>query len=251
MTFRDGALEGFRDAIPVLLAVTPFGLVVGVAAADVGIPVAHAVGMSYVVYAGTAQLAALQLLAVGSPFAVILLTTLLLNLRFALYSATLAPHVRGPRWPMRLWMASLMTDQSMALGMHRYATKPERGAKIGYYLGVSVPGWVVWTTAATIGVFVGAAVPAGWSLEFAVPLVFLTLWVFALARGRGPVWWAGGVGAIVAVVARPLPFNLGLLVASFAGIAAGLVVEHLRERSRAIVGAGGGPAEREDAEGRS
>jgi 4-azaleucine resistance transporter AzlC len=241
MTFRDGALEGFRDAIPILVAVTPFGLVAGVSAAEVGLPVAHAVGMSYVVYAGTSQLAALQLLAVGSPFAVILLTTLLLNLRFALYSATLAPHVRGPRWPVRLWMASLMTDQSMALGIHRFATEPERGAKVAYYLGVSVPVWIVWTTAATIGVFLGAAVPAGWSLEFAVPLVFLTLWVFALARGRGPVWWAGGVGAIVAILARPLPFNLGLLAASFAGIAAGLVAEHLRDRRRAAADPGSAP----------
>ncbi len=241
MRFRDGALEGFRDAIPILLAVTPFGLVAGVSAAEVGLPVAQAVGMSYVVYAGTAQLAALQLLAVGSPFAVIMLTTLLLNLRFALYSATLAPHVRGARWPVRLWMASMMTDQSMALGIHRYATKPERGAKGAYYLGVSVSVWVVWTTAATIGVFLGAAVPAGWSLEFAVPLVFLTLLVFALARGRGPVWWAGGVGAIVAILARPLPFNLGLLVASFAGITAGLVAEHLRDRRRLRAGPEGAP----------
>ena len=241
MTFRDGALEGFRDAIPILLAVTPFGLVAGVSAAEVGLPVAHAVGMSYVVYAGTSQLAALQLLAVGSPFAVILLTTLLLNLRFALYSATLAPHVRDPRWPVRLWMASLMTDQSLALGIHRYATKPERGAKVAYYLGVSVPVWVVWTTAATVGVFLGAAVPAAWSLEFAVPLVFLTLWVFALARGRGPVWWAGGVGAIVAILARPLPFNLGLLVASFAGIGAGLAADHLRDRRRPAAEPGGAP----------
>ena len=241
MTFRDAALEGFRDAIPILLAVTPFGLVAGVSAVEVGLPVAHAVGMSYVVYAGTAQLAALQLLAVGSPFAVILLTTLLLNLRFALYSATLAPHLRGPRWPVRLWMASLMTDQSMALGIHRYTTSPERGAKVAYYLGVSVPMWIVWTTAATIGVFLGAAVPAGWSLEFAVPLVFLTLWVFALARGGGPVWWAGGVGAIVAILAQPLPFNLGLLVASFAGIAAGLVAEHLRDRRRPASDPGGAP----------
>lgn len=237
MTFREGALEGFRDAIPILLAVTPFGLVAGVSAAEVGLPLAHAVGISYVVYAGTAQLAALQLLAVGSPFAVILLTTLLLNLRFALYSATLAPHVRGPRWPARLWMASLMTDQSMALGTHRYATHPERGAKVAYYLGVSVPVWVVWTTAATVGVFVGAAVPASWQLGFAVPLVFLTLWVFAMARGRGPVWTAGGVAAVTAVLARPLPFNLGLMVAAFAGIGAGLAVEAWRGRGR-VGGAG-------------
>ncbi len=230
MTFRAGFLEGLRDAVPILLAVSPFGLVVGVAAIEVGLPWAQAMGMSYLVYAGTAQLAALQLLAVGSPVAVILLTTLLLNLRFALYAATLAPHLRGPRWPTRLWMASIMTDQSMALATHRFATHPERGAKGAYYLGVSASVWVVWTTAATAGVFLGAAVPEGLSLEFAVPLVFLTLWVFALARGRSPVWTAGGVAAVVAVIGQGLPYNLGLLAASFAGIAAGTVVELWRER---------------------
>jgi predicted branched-subunit amino acid permease len=186
--------------------------------------------MSYVVYAGTAQLAALQLLAVGSPAAVILLTTLLLNLRFALYSATLAPHLRGPRWPMRLWLASMMTDQSMALGTHRFATHPERGAKVAYYLGVSTSMWVVWTSAATLGVFVGSAVPEALSLEFAVPLVFLTLWVFALARGRAAVWTAGGVAAAVAVAGQGWPYNLGLLAAAFAGIMAGTVVERWQVR---------------------
>lgn len=232
MTFRDGFLEGLRDALPVLLALGPFGLMVGVAAIEVGLPWAQATGMSYLVYAGTSQLAALQLLAVGSPPAVIVLTTLLLNLRFALYSATLAPHLRGARWPTRLWMASIMTDQSLALGMHRYATHPERGGKVAYYVGVSASVWVVWTTSATVGVFVGGAVPDGLSLEFAVPLVFLALWVLTLVRGAPPVWWAGGVAGVCAVVARPLPFNLGMLVAAFAGIAAGLAAEAWRERRR-------------------
>ncbi len=225
MTFRAGFLEGLRDVVPILLAVSPFGFVVGVAAIEIGLPWTQAVGMSYLVFAGTAQLAALQLLAVGSPVAVILLTTLLLNLRFALYAATLAPHLRGPRWPVRLWMASMMTDQSMALGTHRFATHPERGAKVAYYLAVSMSVWVVWTTASVVGVFVGGAVPAGLSLEFAVPLVFLTLWVFALARGRAPVWTAGGVAALVAVAGQGWPYNLGLLAAAFAGIAAGTLLE--------------------------
>ena len=221
-TFAAAFREGVRDALPIMLAVTPFGLVVGVAAVEVGLPMAQAIGMSYVVFAGTAQLAALQLIAVGSPVAVILVTTLLLNLRFALYSAAFAPHLRSaPGW-LRAVLAFLMTDQSMALGSQRYGRFPERGGKVAYYLGVSLPIGVVWTTASTLGVLLGAGLPTGLSLDFAVPLVFLTLWVLAMVRGTPPVWAAGAVAAGVAVLARPLPFNLGLLAAAFAGIAAGL-----------------------------
>jgi predicted branched-subunit amino acid permease len=79
----------------------------------------------------------------------------------------------------------------------------------------------LWTSASTVGVFVGAAVPASWSLPFAVTLVFLSLWIATLTRGRAPVRVAGAVAAVVAVLAQPLPYNLGLLVAAFAGIAAG------------------------------
>lgn len=225
MPDRDGFREGFRDVLPILLGVAPFGLVTGVTAAEVGIPWAPAIGQSVLVFAGASQLAALQLLSVGAPFAVILLTTALLNLRFALYSATLAPHLRGPRWPRRLALASILTDQSMALGTHRYAVHRDRGAKVAYYVGVSLPVWLVWVIAAIVGVTVGAAVPASWSLEFAVPLVFLTLWVRTLAHGRAPVWVAGAVAVAVAIVAQPLPFNLGLLAAAFAGIATGVAVE--------------------------
>ena len=222
MDFASGVREGVRDALPITLAVMPMGLVVGVAAVEVGLPVAQAIGMSYLVFAGIAQLAALQLIAVGSPVAVILVTTLLLNLRFALYSAAFAEHLRAaPGW-LRAVMAFLMTDQAMALGSLRYGRFPERGAKVAYYLGAAVPIGVVWTTASTVGVLIGAGLPAGLSLDFAVPLVFLTLWVAAMVRGAPPVWVAGAVAGGVAVVARPLPYNLGLLVAAFAGIAAGL-----------------------------
>lgn len=208
--------------LPALVALVPFGLVLGVAAAQSSLSLAQAIGMSYLVYAGSAQLAALQLLAVGSPFMVILVTTLLINLRFALYSATFAADLRPAPWPLRALLAAVMTDQSLAFGSQRFAMYPERGGRIAYYAGVSLPVWFVWTTSSTVGVLAGAALPTDWSLEFAVPLVFLTLWIVALLRGRSPVWVAGAVAALVAVVARPLPLNAGLLLAIFAGIAAGL-----------------------------
>lgn len=221
-------MEGLRDALPVLVAVIPFGLVVGVAAIDAGLPVAPAIGMSYLVYAGASQLAALQLMVAGTPVAVILLTTLLLNLRMMLYSAAFSQHLARAPWLLRLWMASMMTDQSMALGSQRFGRYPTRGGRVAYYLGSALPMWGVWTTSSTVGVLLGATVPSGLSLDFAVPLVFLTLWVLAMVRGNSAVWVAGAVAATAAVLAKGLPFNLGLVIAAFAGIGAGLYWETRR-----------------------
>ena len=222
LSHREAFTEGVRDAWPVLLAIIPFGLVVGVSAIEVGLSVAPAIGMSYIVYAGSAQLAALQLIGIGSPVLVILFTTLLFNLRFMLYSATFAHHLARAPWPLRLLMAALMTDQSMALGSRRFGQHPERGGRIAYYMGSAVPVWLVWTSASTVGVLLGTTVPSGLSLDFAVPLVFLSLWVLAMVRGSPPVWVAGLVAATVAVATKGLPLNLGLVVAALAGIAAGL-----------------------------
>jgi 4-azaleucine resistance transporter AzlC len=225
-------LEGARDAVPALVAVVPFGLVTGVAAAASVLTLAQAIGMSYLVFAGSSQLAALQLIGLGSPFAVVLVTTVLINLRFALYSATFAPHLRDAPWPLRALLASTMTDHAMAFASQRFGAHPERGGKVAYFAGLALSIWLFWTSSSTIGVLVGAALPAGWSLEFAVPLVFLALWVITMVRGRSPVWAAGGVAAVVAVLGRPLPLNAGLLLAAFAGIAAGLWWEDRTRRPR-------------------
>ena len=238
---RAAFLEGARDARPALVAVVPFGLVTGVAAAASVLTLAQAIGIGYRVFAGRAQLAALQLIGLGSPFVVVLVTTVLINLRFALYSATFAPHLRDAPWPLRALLASTMTDHAMAFASQRFGTHPERGGKVAYFAGVALSIWLFWTSSSTIGVLVGAALPAGWSLEFAVPLVFLGLWVVTMWRGRSPVWAAGGVAATVAVLARPLPLNAGLLLAAFAGIAAGLWWEERARRRRPAAPGAGAP----------
>jgi len=217
--------EGLTDSIPIILAVIPFGLMVGVAAAEVGLPLSLAIAMSYIVYAGASQLAALALIATGAPFLVIVVTALLLNLRFLLYSAAMAPHLRGPNLPQRALLAWMLTDQALAFASQRYALQPERGGKVAYYLGLAIPMAVVWTSASTIGVLMQSGIPSDWSLEFAVPIIFLTLWVTSLRRGDRAILTAGLVGVAVAVLAQGLPYNLGLMTATFAGIAAGLVAE--------------------------
>jgi predicted branched-subunit amino acid permease len=72
-------------------------------------------------------------------------------------------------------------------------------------------------------VLLGTAIPDEWSLDFAIPLVFLALVVPTIKdRGTGA---AAAMAALVAVIAVDMPFNSGLLTAAAAGIVAGLLVE--------------------------
>lgn len=215
--------SGVRAGLPVLLGIVPFGLVTGVSAVSVGLTEVEAVMMSALVFAGASQLAGLQLIAAGAPVFVILLTTFFINLRFAMYSASLAPYLARLSAASRGVMAYLMTDQAYALGVSRFVSEPDMPHRRMFYLGVAAPIWLVWMVATAVGVFVGAQVPAGWSLEFAIPLIFMALALPALTDRASAA--AALAASVIVVAARPLPFNLALIVAALGGIGVGLLVE--------------------------
>lgn len=218
---RDAFGAGVRAVAPVLLGIAPFGLVAGAAAVDVGLPVSGAVALSVVVFAGASQLAAIGLLAQGAPAVVIVLTALVINARLVMYSASLAPYVRGERLEWRALAAYLLTDQAYALSVTRFATDdvPRRW----FYLGTAVPLWVVWQVCTVAGALAGARIPESVPLAFAVPLTFLALLVPAV-KDR-PTAAAALVGGAVAMLGIGLPYNLGLLAGALTGIVAGVLVE--------------------------
>jgi predicted branched-subunit amino acid permease len=168
----------------------------------------------------------LQLIAGGAPIFVIYLTTLFINLRFVMYSAALAPHLRHEAVGMKALVAYLLTDHAFALSLHRYTATSEPKHKTWFYLGVAVATWLTWMLANIMGVLLGARIPPGWSLDFAIPLTFMALLLPAV-RDR-PTVLAALVAAVVAVLGHSWPLNLGLIAAALAGIAAGTVAEGLK-----------------------
>jgi 4-azaleucine resistance transporter AzlC len=216
-------VSGVRDVSPMLLGIIPFGAISGAAAVGAGIPAEVALGMSVVVFAGAAQLAAVQLIAGGASAVVVLLTTTIINLRFVMYSASLAPQLERLSMRWKAPLAYLLTDQSYAVAV----TRPEDDAgpkgKGLYLLGASLALWVVWQASTVLGILLGAYVPEGSSLEFVIPLTFLALLFPAITdRATGA---AAGSAAVVAVLAGGLPLNLGLIVAAVAGVAVGLLLQ--------------------------
>ena len=226
-SFRAGAIA----VSPVLLGIVPFGLVAGVAATEAGLGLAEAVGFSVVVFAGASQLAALELLGTGAPAWVAIMTAAVINLRMAMYSASIGSYMTDQSLPRRLVASYLLTDQAYALSLARYQqqgrTRPEVD-RFFFYLGTALVLWMVWQITTVLGVVVGGAVPDAVPLGFAVPLTFLCLLVPTVTDR--PTLAAALVGGGVALVAAPLPANLGMPLGAGAGVLVGYALVR-RKRS--------------------
>jgi branched chain amino acid efflux pump len=220
--------------LPILLGVTPFGMIYGVLAMGAGLPVGAAMAMSSIVFAGSAQFVGVQLIRSGVPGTVIVFTTFIVNLRHMLYSASIAPHLThlSPKWKWLL--AYLLTDEAYAVTITRYnqaATSAADSAnKHWYLLGAGLALWSTWQVSTAVGIFLGAQVPSSWSLDFTLALTFIAL-VVPVLRDR-PSMAAALSAGVIAVLAADLPYKLGLMVAAICGIAVGLWVE-AREPSSA------------------
>ena len=221
-TRKRAFLSGARAVSPILLGVIPFAMIAGIAAIKVGFTKLEALGMSYIVFAGAAQLAAIDLIGRHAPVAIVILTALIINLRFFMYSASLAPHFNGLPLRGRGLLAYLLTDQAYAISIAAYSGE-RRSLKHWFYFGAALTLWGVWQTSTAVGVFLGGQIPQSWSLDFAIPLTFLAL-LFPTIRNRPSLAAAISAGAL-ALAAHRLPYNLGLLLAALGGIIVGCLAE--------------------------
>ncbi len=217
---------GVRDEAPILLGVAPFGMVFGALALNAGLSTAAAQAMSSIVFAGSAQFIAAQLIGAGASAVVIVMVVAVVNLRHALYSASIAPHIRSLGRPWRLLLSYLLTDEAYAVAITGYSRKGEGPLRHWYFLGAGLALWSCWQVSTAVGIFLGARIPQDWPLAFMLPLTFVALVVPALADRAGAA--AAVVAALVGLAAAGLPYKTGLLVAALAGIAAGMIAEGRR-----------------------
>jgi predicted branched-subunit amino acid permease len=215
--------DGVVVTLPVQIASFPFAVVSGVTAVGIGLDPLSAMAPSLFMYAGASQLVALQLLSMGAAALVIIASACVVNLRYFLYSASLAPHYRSMPLRWKVLLAHLLTDQGVALMVTRFNPAWSERDKIRFSLGSGLSMWVSWQIGTGLGVLLGKGVPPEWSLDFAVPLTFLALAVPGL-RDRAAVAAFFTAGTI-ATACYAVPLNLGLLTAAIAGVAIGMFVE--------------------------
>lgn len=167
--------SGVGESLPVLLGVVPFGLACGVMGCTVGLSGLETVAMSVFVFAGSAQFVALTMLGAGiAAPGIIILTTLLINLRHILMGASLVPHLL--RLPLG-WQALLafgMADETYALTVGRIQKK---GYHYLYQLGCNLAFYSAWVASTAAGVYLGSYIPdpLAMGLDFAMPAMFLAL----------------------------------------------------------------------------
>ena len=231
---RAAFFAGLRASLPFVVVVMPFSVLFGVVARDAGLDVLQAMSMAVLVIAGAAQFTALALLQEQAPVLVALLAALAVNLRMAMYSVALVPHLGHAPLRLRAAMAYLMVDQAYALAYKRFEEQPAMspGEKVGYYFGcmsLIAPLWYLGCLAGALG---GRAIPPELSLDFAVPVCFIALTAPLLRTLPHVV--AAFVSAVAAVLLAGLPWNLGLIGAALAAMIAGAQMElALRRRAEA------------------
>lgn len=215
-------LAGFKDQLPLIVGVIPFGLVFGAYAISAGISTIETVSLSVLINAGSSQIAAIGLLTNGADPLIIIFSIALINLRFMLYSATWSGWMQGIRKPWKILLSYWLTDATFVLvvNRYRYHASPEN---LWYALGVGFGQWSAWIGSCVVGALLGTIVPASLSLEFALPLLFISLIMGHLINL--PMVVAALVSGSVALLFINLPNNLGLLLSILVGILVGLRVE--------------------------
>ena len=214
---------GARSEIPLLIGVFPFGLIYGALALGSGLSPAASQMMSSIVFAGSAQFITAQLVHDAVPGFVIVLTIAVVNLRHMLYSASLAPYVASLPTRWKVLLSYLLTDEAYAPTILHYEKEGITPHAHWFWLGAGCSLWVVWQLSTALGIFLGAAIPESWSLEFALPLTFIAMLVPVL-KGRPAIAAALSAG-IVALLAFSLPYKLGLIFAALVGILVGTLLE--------------------------
>jgi predicted branched-subunit amino acid permease len=181
--------------------------------------------MTFIVFAGSAQLAALPLIAAGAPTLVVFLTGLVVNLRFVIFAATLGPHFAHLPWHRRLWYGYLSGDLIMGFFPQRFPghTVNQPTGKAGYFTGISYPLWFSWQVGSVAGILLASRVPSTWGIGFAGTLALMAVMIPLVVNTAA----LGGVivAGAVAVAAYGLPYKLGLLLAMLAGMAAASVID--------------------------
>lgn len=225
-------LEGVRAEVPLLIGVFPFGMIYGALALNAGLSNSAAQLMSSIVFAGSAQFVTAQLVHEGAPGVVILLTIAVVNLRHMLYSASLAPYLKNLSLRWKVLLSYLLTDEAYAPSIINYEKGGVQPFSHWFLFGAGFALWFIWQMSTALGIFLGAAIPQEWPLDFALPLTFIAM-VVPVLKNR-PMIAAALSAGFVALLAYGLPFKLGIILAALTGIIAGTVLEG-RKSSRGIV----------------
>jgi predicted branched-subunit amino acid permease len=229
-TVKSAYLKGLADGSPFILVIIPFASLFGLLATEAGLSVFESLMFSLVVIAGAAQFTALQLLQEEAPTIVVLASALAVNLRMAMYSASLTPFIgSAPLW-QRACAAYLTVDQSYVVSIAEFEKRPEMTVpqRVAYFFGAVTPAAPFWYIFTVVGAVLGAQVPDSWALDFAIPITFLAM-IAPMFRTL-PHVIAAFVAVVVSLLAAGVPYSMGVIIAGLTGMIVAAQAEVWLER---------------------
>jgi len=218
--------RGARDMTGISLGIGAWGLVTGIAMVKSGLGLGLSVVMSLAVFAGSAQLAALPLIAHGAPLWVVWATAFCINLRFVIFSASWQRYFGTLPLRRRMTLAYFTGDLNYICFMRRFPTPQSAalGDRVAYFWGSSTVNWCAWQVLSLLGIALAHVIPTEWGLDFAGTLALLGL-VGTLLADRS-TWVAAAVAGSAAVASIALPFHLNIVVAIAAAVGIGVLMDH-------------------------
>ncbi len=218
------ALIGMVRAVPIMLGYLPIGLAFGVLASTAGLDVYSAVAMSVFVYAGSAQLIAVGMIAAGAGVAAVTVTVFLVNLRHLLMSAYLAPYLRR----LKTWQQALfsyeITDESFAV--HSVFFRQHGVPPNEQLFSLNVSAHLTWITGTLLGAWVGGRLvfdTEAFGIDYALPAMFIALLVMqtenlrhiavaALAGALGLGFYLAGMNQFYIILATIIAATAGVFL---------------------------------------
>lgn len=223
--------SGVRDEIPLMLGVIPFGMVFGVLGASVGLDPIVIMGMSVIIFGGASQVVFAQMISAGASGMVIAGTVGIINLRHALYSATLTKYLDKLPMGWRVLIAYLLTDEAFFVSLLRMQTKPYSPNMHFHMIGTGMVLWVSWQASTFTGIILGELIPPSLNLGFAIPLTFMAITIPQLTS-LPPVVAVVSSG-VVAILGQGLPWNIWVIIAALVGMTMGYLSQLLLNKKDA------------------
>ena len=203
------ALRGSLDAIPLFIPALPFAFVFGVVVAEAGIPEWLGWSSSPIIFGGAIQVTLFTLIGEGASIAAAVSAALIVGARHMLYSVTLAPQFQNqPPW-FRWVGAYVLIDQVFVLSQIKPIDEPVAFRR--YFLAAGFTFWTLWMTSTALGIALGPIIPVEWGVEFAAPVLFVSLMMAACNRGDKLASAAVAMGLTYLLAA--LPNRTGILIA--------------------------------------
>lgn len=206
---RASFLSGTKSAFSLVPGVIPFGLIMGTTTTKFGMSFLQGLGFNLPTFAGASQFAGLELYTQNASLIVIILTCMIINIRFTIYSFSLASFFQHLSLTKRFFLSYLVTDQSFGITIRDLEDK-KHVFPLMYYLGAAIPLCMTWHLSVIAGMALGNFIPDSWSLDFSIPLIFMALLV-PLIRNR-KMFLVALVSAISSLIFYKAPLNLGILV---------------------------------------